>query len=183
MGQVDVWFSPGSPFTWPFCALFAVQRQWRTPYHIEDCMNRLGRKRAFQRYLIRVCRPRRCWDRPVWANRGELCAWTALCGVWGALCRQLEAYFRGLQQLFLAISPLGWWSSSCHVKTLFVRTLALPRERCCRKKRAAVDLRPEGWKYQSRSQTSWDHLLALAASCCFCSSLLPLSNSPLFSKG
>ena len=33
-----------------------------------------GQGESFQRYLNRVCRPWRCWDRPVWPNRGELCA-------------------------------------------------------------------------------------------------------------
>ena len=42
------------------CALFAAQRRWRALYHIETCINRMGRERAFQRYLIRVCRPWRC---------------------------------------------------------------------------------------------------------------------------
>ena len=42
------------------CALFAAQRRWRALYHIEACMNRMARERAFQRYPIRVCRPWRC---------------------------------------------------------------------------------------------------------------------------
>ena len=56
------------------CVLFAVQRRWRAPHHIEACMNRMARERAFQQNLIRACRPWRCWNRPVWPNRGELCA-------------------------------------------------------------------------------------------------------------
>ena len=128
----------------------------------------MARERAFQRYLIRVCRPWRCWDRPVWPNRGELCA------------DSLKLIPVVCSSRFLAISPLGGWSSSCLVKALFVGTLTLPREWDCRKKRAEVDLRPAGWKDQSRSQTLWGLLLALAASYCFCSQLLPLSCSPLF---
>ena len=42
------------------CTFFAVQQRLHAPYHIEACMNQMGRKRAFQRYLIRVCRPRCC---------------------------------------------------------------------------------------------------------------------------
>ena len=38
------------------CALFAVQPRWRAPYHIEAYMNRMSRKRAFQR-------SEDCWEK------------------------------------------------------------------------------------------------------------------------
>ena len=108
-------------------------------------MNQMARKRAFQRYLFRVCRPWRCCDRPVLPNRGELCAERGeLCAERGELCADSLKLIPVICSSFF--SHLSAWAiiSPCLVKALFVGTLTLPREWDCRKKRAAVDLKPAG---------------------------------------
>ena len=173
MGQADV-DSTQDHHSRDLWALFTVQRRWRTPYHIETCMNRIGRKRAFQRYLIRVCRPR-CFE----LDPSDQIVGSSVQSV-GSFVQTARSSFPSFAAAF-----------SCHLSAL-VMIFSVPCQSLlhwygnitrCRKKRAAVNPRPAEWKYQSSSQT-WQILsLALAACCCFCSLLLPLSRSLLFSEG